>query len=326
MLAACAGAMLLGAACGGSGVAASNDERLVIVATISPITNLVANVVCNRARVVGLVPEGVDSHTFDPTPSDATILAQAAVVFVNGLNLELPSVALAEANLADGVEIVSLGGSTVSPQEYIFDLSFPEARGDPNPHLWTNPLYAVRYAEIIANTMIALDPAGAPDYRQNLRRLEERFELLDAAVRQASATIAVERRLLLTYHDSFPYFAREYGWQIVGAIQPSDFAEPTAREVADLIDQVRAQNVVAIFGSAVFPSPVLEVIAAETGARYVDELRDDDLPGDPGDPDHSYFGLMVFDFRTMVEALGGDASALDDVATDNFCDSAIYDG
>ena len=121
-------------------------------------------------------------------------------------------------------------------------------------------------------------------------------------------TVPPENRKLLTYHDSFPYFAREYGWSVIGAIQPSDFAEPTAQEVAGLIDQVRAEQVPAIFGSEVFPSPVLEQIADETGAEYIDDLRDDDLPGDNGDAEHSYLGLMVFDFRTFMGALGGDVA------------------
>jgi ABC-type Zn uptake system ZnuABC Zn-binding protein ZnuA len=98
---------------------------------------------------------------------------------------------------------------------------------------------------------------------------------------------------------------------VIGAIQPADFAEPTAQDVAALIDQIRSERVPAIFGSEVFPSPVLEQIASETGARYIDDLRDDDLPGDNGDPDHSYFGLMAFDFRTFMGALGGDVSPFD---------------
>ncbi len=96
----------------------------------------------------------------------------------------------------------------------------------------------------------------------------------------------------------------------MGAIQVADFQDPSPREVADLIDQVRAEGVTAIFGSEVFPSPVLEQIGRETGVRYVDELRDDDLPGRPGDPDHSLIGLLRFDYVTMTEALGGDATAL----------------
>jgi ABC-type Zn uptake system ZnuABC Zn-binding protein ZnuA len=138
-----------------------------------------------------------------------------------------------------------------------------------------------------------------------------------AALREATATVPEAQRTLLTYHDSFPYFAREYGWTVIGAIQPSDFSDPSPRDVADLIEQVRAAGLPAIFGSEVFPSPVLEEIAAETGAEYVDDLRDDDLPGAPGDPDHSLLGLLRFDYVTIVEALGGDAAALEALDTSN---------
>jgi ABC-type Zn uptake system ZnuABC Zn-binding protein ZnuA len=132
-------------------------------------------------------------------------------------------------------------------------------------------------------------------------------------------------RALLTYHDAYAYFARHYGWQVIGAIQVSNFEEPTPREVAALIQQVRQLGVRAIFGSEVFPSPVLAQIGSETGVRYVDTLRDDDLPGKPGDPDHSWLGLMKFDFITMVESLGGDASALKTVqVADAAPDTAAY--
>jgi ABC-type Zn uptake system ZnuABC Zn-binding protein ZnuA len=102
---------------------------------------------------------------------------------------------------------------------------------------------------------------------------------------------------------------------VIGAVQPSDFSEPSAREVADLIDQIKGQQVPAVFGSEVFPSPVLEQIASEGGAEFIKELRDDDLPGEPGDDLHSYLGLMVQNMRIMIPALGGDASSMDNVET-----------
>jgi ABC-type Zn uptake system ZnuABC Zn-binding protein ZnuA len=123
-------------------------------------------------------------------------------------------------------------------------------------------------------------------------------------------TIPRAKRKLLTYHDAYAYFGRDYGWDIIGAIQVSDFEDPTPKEVATLIDQVKATKVPAIFGSEVFPSPVLEQIGKEAGVKYVDVLRDDDLPGAPGDPEHSWMGLMHFDYVTMTEAMGGDATAL----------------
>lgn len=316
---------LAAVACGQPADDLSADD-LVVVTTVSPITNIAANVACDLATVVGIVPEGVNSHTFEPSPSTAETLELADIVFVNGLNLEVPTVELARANIGDAVEIVQLGDETLGSDEYIFDFSFPADAGDPNPHLWTNPLYAIRFAEIIAAKMAVLDPDNADSYGANLERLRANLSALDEAARTATATVPANNRRLLTYHDSFPYFAREYGWQVIGAIQPADFSEPSPREVADLIDQVNALGLPAIFGSEVFASSVLETIAAETGAAYVDDLRDDDLPGSAGDAAHSYVALMVFDFTTIIEALGGDASALATVPTANVCDGARYAG
>jgi ABC-type Zn uptake system ZnuABC Zn-binding protein ZnuA len=238
-------------------------------------------------------------------------------VFINGLHLEEPTRELAEANVRAGVPIVELGAETITPDEYIYDFSFPREGGDPNPHLWTDPLYAKRYAELIADGLSEVDPAHAGDYRSNHEALARRLDDLDRLAREVTATVPAENRKLLTYHDSFPYFAREYGWEVIGAIQPADFADPTPQEVAGLIDQIESEGIPAIFGSEVFPSPVLQQIADETGARYIDDLRDDDLPGDNGDPEHSYLGLMVFDFRTFMGALGGDVSAFEELDVTN---------
>lgn len=310
------------AACSGGGATVPLDEGLVqAVATVSPITNIVQNVGGEHVQIVGIIPEGTNSHTFEPAPSDATAMAEADIVFMNGLHLEEPTRELAEANVAEGVEIVRLGDRTVTLEEYIFDFSFPEAEGDPNPHLWTNPSYAKRFAEIVKDELSELDPDNAGGYQANYDAFAERIDGLDRLVRQVTVTVPREHRKLLTYHDSFPYFAREYGWTVIGAIQPSDFSEPTPQEVVALIEQIRAERVPAIFGSEVFPSPVLEQIAEETGAAYIDDLRDDDLPGEAGDPDHSYFGLMVFDFRTFMGALGGDVSAFEGFDVTN-----VYEG
>ena len=134
---------------------------------------------------------------------------------------------------------------------------------------------------------------------------------MDEAIAAATQTIPEAHRKLITYHDSFPYFAPRYGLEVIGAIQPSDFSEPSPREVADLIAQVRSAGVPAIFGSEVFPSEVLATIADEAGAVQVSTLSDDDLPGEPGDPENTLVAMMVENVRTMVAALGGDASALD---------------
>ncbi len=299
---------LLGAGCGsGSG---ADEGTISVVTTVAPITNIVQNVGGERVTVTGIVPEGTNSHTFEPAPADAAVMEEAGIVFINGLHLEEPTRELAEANVGDQVSVVRLADRTISEGEYIFDFSFPESEGFPNPHLWTNPPYAKEYAAIVRDELSALDPAGASTYERNYEAFAERLDALDAAVREATATVPEDDRKLLTYHDSFPYFAREYGWEVVGAIQPSDFAEPTPQDVVSLIEQIRDEDIPAIFGSEVFPSRVLEQIAREAGVRYVDTLRDDDLPGRPGDGEHSWLGLMRTDYVTMVAALGGDPSAL----------------
>ncbi len=300
-----------------SGTEASSEGAVTVVSTISPITNLIQNVGGDRVEVTGIVPEGTNSHTFEPAPADARVMSEADIVFINGLHLEEPTRELAEANVAEGVDIVQLGEETISPEEYIYDFSFPEEDGDPNPHLWTNPPYAKAYAKIIRDRLSEVDPDNADYYSANYDKIASRLDKLDAIAREVTATVPEDDRKLLTYHDSFPYFAREYGWDVIGAIQPSDFADPTAQEVAGLIDQVGNEDLPAIFGSEVFPSPVLEQIARETGAEYIDDLRDDDLPGSLDDPDHSYIGLMVFDFKTFMGALGGDPSAFDTIDVSN---------
>ncbi len=283
-----------------------------MASTVSPITSIVSSVAGDRVEVTGIVPEGTNSHTFEPAPSTAELLSTVDVVYINGLQLEEPTRDLAEANMKDGAEIVELGTVALPESDYIYDFSFPKEGGKPNPHLWTDPRYAVEYAQIVAEDLAERDPANADYYMDNFQDFSATVEEFEAAMEEAFATIPEGNKKLLTYHDSFPYFAEHYDWEVIGAIEVANFEEPTPREVAGLIEQVETEDVPAIFGSEVFPSPVLEQIASETGVEYVADLRDDNLPGEPGDPEHSWLGLMRSDYITMTEALGGDATALEE--------------
>jgi ABC-type Zn uptake system ZnuABC Zn-binding protein ZnuA len=291
--------------------------KFLVVTTVAPLTDIAKNVAGNAADVEGIIPEGVDSHTFEPTPGSARLLAQADLILLNGLHLEDPTERLADANHRSGVEIYLLGDHTITASQQIYDFSFPKTGGKPNPHLWMDVALAIRYAELMRDQMAKADPAHAADYRRNTAAYLATLHRLDGAVQRSIDTIPPQNRVLLTYHDSFAYFAKHYGMRVIGAIQPADFAEPSAREVASLIDQIKAQHVPAIFGSEVFPSPVLAQIAGETGAKYEDTLRDDDLPGDPGASQHNYVGLLVYDVSTMVKDLGGDPTAVDAVRFTN---------
>jgi len=287
------------------------DRAIKIATTVAPITSIVANIAGgSSAMITGIVPEGTNSHTFEPKPSDAATLESADIVFINGLVLEEPTKDLALANIRQGSSVCELGTETLPESEYIFDFSFPKEGGKPNPHLWTNPPMAKKYAQVVRDVLVRRDPSNAAIYERNFSAFALKIDALDEATKTATASIPEDQRKLLTYHDAYAYFATNYGFTVVGAIQPSSFDEPTPKDIAELISQVKSQKVKAIFGSEVFPSTVLEQIGVETGVRYVDVLRDDDLIGEPGDAEHSWLGLMRFNFVTIVEALGGDASAL----------------
>ena len=304
-------ATLLLAGCSTSSGASAGDGELTVVTTVAPLTSIAANVIGDRARIVGVVPEGTNSHTFDPPPKIAQVMERADVVFVNGLKLEDPTQALAQENKKDDAVIVQLGDEVLPESDYLYDFSFPKKDGKPNPHLWTDPNYAIAYAGVVRDTMVQRDPDGEETYRANHDAFVAKATALSDAVKADQASLPLARRQLLTYHDAYAYFAESYGWKIIGAVQPSSFDDPQPKEIARLVDQIRAQRVPVVFGSEVFPSKVLAQIAAETGARYEETLRDDDLPGAPGDPEHSWLGLMRYDFRTMIRALGGTTEALD---------------
>jgi ABC-type Zn uptake system ZnuABC Zn-binding protein ZnuA len=279
--------------------------KLKIATTVEPLFNIVYNIGGSRIELVGIVPPGTDSHTFEPAPSDAIKLSVADIIFVNGLFLEEPTLKLAKANLKEGAEIVQFGENTVKQQEWVYDFSFPKSEGKPNPHLWMNPLYALRYAEITKDTLSKRDPENASFYAQNYSKFKTQIEALDAKIKLTIESIPQKNRRLLTYHDSFAYFAPRYGVQIIGAIQPSSFAEPTPREVAQLIQQIKSANVPAIFGSEVFPSKVLEQIKKEAKVEIIETLSDDALPGKETDANHTYVGMMVDDVMIMAKSLGG---------------------
>ena len=170
-----------------------------------------------------------------------------------------------------------------------------------------------------------LSPSNASTFSTNYDAFAAKVDALDDAMKVATATVPAGQRNLVTYHDAYAYFAKHYGYTVIGALQPSSFDEPTPKEIAGLIAQIKSEGVKAVFGSEVFPSPVLEQIGAETGVRYIDVLRDDDLLGRPGDPEHSWLGLMRFNFATMIEALGGDASVLKTLDVgDVAVDRAVY--
>ena len=297
-----------------SPVHSSAVKRLNVVTTVAPITNIVQNVGAGYIDVIGIVPEGTDSHTFEPVPSDAKILAAADIIIVNGLDLELPTVKLAEKVKKAKTRVVRLGNRTLRREDWRYDFSFPRTHGHPNPHLWPNIALAMRYAEITRDSLTALDPQNKEGYVANTAAYLARLQKLDNAIFDCVKSIPEKNRKLVTYHDSFAYFAPRYGMKVIAAIQPASFSEPGPREVIRIIQQINKEKVPAIFGSEVFPSKATEQIARETGVKFIDQLSDDELPAPPN---NSFIGMMVDNMAIMTKALNGNPGCMENIDTSN---------
>lgn len=341
----------------GTTAAPTEEERPRVVVSILPLANIVYNIGGDRIDLDAIMPPGTDPHTFEPRPSDAVKLAQADLIFVNGMHLDETTMRLAEANLKDGAKLIELAAVVAGPDELIYGQEHHHGHGEmddhegdehghaeeddhddedehghaeeddhegeegePDPHLLLDPNFAIRYAKVIFVSLAELDPDNRDYYESNFNEYTARLVALDEAIVAVTATIPESNRRLLTYHDSFGYFAIRYGYTVIGAIQPNDTSQPSAKEVAALIDQLREEGVPAIFGSILFPADVIDQIASETGVT-VSTLLDDGLPGEPDDPEHTYIGMMVENMRTLATALGGDPSLMDGVDVGNVPDS-----
>lgn len=294
-------------------VAAQPRKRVVVSDPAN--TAIVREIAGDLLEVESLVPPGANGHTYEPVPSDAVRAATADLYIENGMELNEAVSTFVRANYPDGTPEVNLSDA-IPENEVISTDSAAEIASHGhahsfNAHFWTDPIYAIAYAEKIATALSNLDPANAQIYSERAAAFIERLRMLDEVTRAAIASIPITNRKLVVYHDSWSYFGRRYGIPIVGAIQPVSFSEPSAEEIRRMIDQIRAENVPAFFGSEVFPSDVLETIAAETGSTYYSDLSDEELPGEPGTPEHSYEGMMIQNVRLITSALGGDVSLLD---------------
>jgi ABC-type Zn uptake system ZnuABC Zn-binding protein ZnuA len=294
-------------------------NKLKVVTSVAPITNIVQNIGGEKINLIGLVPEGVNSHTFDLVPSDAIKINNADLIIIDGLNLETEVEKIANNAIAknSNIHLLKLGDNTVAKADWIFDFSFPKEKGDPNPHLWLNVDYAIKFANLTRDKLIEIDPFNSKYYTENSSKYTKLLKQLDNGIKKSIMTIPPENRKLLTYHDSWAYFAPRYGMTVIGAIQPSDFGEPSAKDVADLIDQVRLEKVPAIFASEVFPTNIIDQIAKEGNITVVETLSDDDLPGKPGDNNHSYVGMMIENMKNMILPLGGNIEELKNINPKN---------
>lgn len=295
-------------ACGSAGASPSgSDGRIRVVTTTTVFADLVRNVGGDRVTVDSLVPAGAEPHTFAPSPSDVRRVSEADVIVMNGLGLDDWLRPLAEEAKRKDALLVELGtdleGVTYLAEGDEGSGAAPAtaAPGEPaNPHLWLNAAYAQEYVDRIADTLAAARPADADAIRASAATYRAALGDLDASIRDRISALPEDHRRIVSFHDAFPYFASAYGLDIVGVVVPVPGQEPSASEVAAVVDAIREAGATAIFAEAQFSPKVADQIAAETGATVVATLYNDSL-GDP--PADTYVGMMEWDTDRVVEAL-----------------------
>jgi ABC-type Zn uptake system ZnuABC Zn-binding protein ZnuA len=264
------------------------------VATTTVLADLVTHVGGDRISVRSLVPAGGEPHTFDPRPSDVTAFTDADLVVMNGLGLDDWVVELM-AEAGSDAPILRLGEELPSV-EYIAD---PD-EGGVNPHLWLNVAYAALYVDRITTALAEVDPEDADGYAERAAAYSSELDQLDEYARSQLAALPDQRRRVVSMHEAFPYFAASYGLEVVGVVVEAPGQDPSAGEVAALIDAIRQADVSAILSEDQFPSDLVDQIAAETGVAVVADLYSDSLGDPPGD---SFVGMIRWDVDRLVEAL-----------------------
>jgi manganese/iron transport system substrate-binding protein len=270
-----------------------------VVASTTVLADFVRQVGGSRlGGVRSVVPAGVDAEDYEPRPEDLQALGQSNLLVMNGLALDrwVPKLVQA-ANpsvstlvLSDGLPVLGVGASEDQ-----------DIAQNGNPHFWLDPQYAKMYVQRIHDQLVSLDPEGAATYDANTAAYLAQLDELDRAIQQQVATIPPDNRKLVTFHESFPYFAARYGFQLIGVITPSPGQEPSAGELAQLIETVKAAHVKAVFSEAQFSPRLTQTLAQEAGVQeVVSDLYSDSL-GDP--PVDSYVGLMRYDVQRIVQAL-----------------------
>ena len=282
--------LVASAACGGtSGSPSASNAPYRVVATTSLFADLARLALGDAVQIDAIVPAGIDVHTFEPAPSDVSTIADADLVLMNGIGLDEWVVALVDAAKQSNANVLRLGeGLEGYGFQYLFTESSNSGRAR-DPHVWLDPTAAELYLQQIASRVVEDRPELTSVIRSALEKGRSSLRSLSQEVQLIFSAIPADRRKIVTFHDAFGYYARAYGITIVGVAIASPGQDPSAREIAALIDAIRAAGVTTVFSEVQFPSKVLNSIAAETGATVLADLYSDALGAAPGD---TYIGAM----------------------------------
>jgi zinc/manganese transport system substrate-binding protein len=301
-----------------TGLSGRAGGDLFVVATTSVLGDIVSNVVGDAATVEVIMGPGADPHDFVPSPRQVASIDNADLVVANGLGLEEALIDVLEAAEAGGANVLELAdrldpipfgethghGEGEHSGEESAHSEEEGAHGDEDPHFWQDPVRVAEAVAIVGEELAAIDQSGpwqerAGAYAAEVTALHDEIETL-------LSPIPPEARKIVTNHEAFGYFADRYGFEIIGTVIPggSTLAEPSAADIADLVNELREEGVTAIFAENTNPTVLAETVAAELGSEVeVFELYSDSL-GEPGSGADTYIGMIRSNAETVATALG----------------------
>tara|TARA_Y100000310_G_scaffold246052_1_gene251164 strand:- start:5368 stop:6288 length:921 start_codon:yes stop_codon:yes gene_type:complete len=280
--------------CNNSGTIGENDNgNKKALTTINIIADFVGNVAGDKMDSVSLLPVGSDPHVYEPVPRDVQEIVDSDLVFYNGYNLEKWMEELLE----------NAGGIRQSHQVTANLEPMRDQRNDPDPHLWMDPVYAVSYVESIKEVLMEFDPENAEYYEKNAEGYINQLKELNDWIKARVEEIPEENRKLVTTHDAYAYFGIRYGFKVVGSIWGiTTEDEPSAQEVAALVDGIKTEDVQAAFVETTINPKLMERVAKDAGIELGKALYGDSL-GLPGSGADTYIGMMRTNVNNIVEAL-----------------------
>lgn len=285
------------------------DLQVLVVETF--LADIAQNVAGERLQVSALIPANIDPHAFEPTPRDVARIADSQVVIVNGAGLEewLDDVLANAGGQRQVIEAAAgLQGRTAREGEeaMLSETDHPEDEhhDEGDPHFWLDPVSVIQYVENIRVGLSAADPGGSEIYAQNAAAYTAQLKELDAWIVEQVAQIPAERRLLVTNHESFGYFADRYGFEIIGTLLPSvsTGASPSAQQLARLVDHINSSGAPAIFLETGTNPQLAEQVAREAGVKVVTGLQTHSSSSAEGQSS-AYIAMMKYNVTAIVEAL-----------------------
>jgi zinc/manganese transport system substrate-binding protein len=267
------------------------QDRLNVVASFSILGDFVRNVGGDRVNVATLVGPNGDVHVYTPAPADAKKIADARLVFVNGLGIEGWLPRLVQSSGSKAVIVTATDG--IAPRTI---------GAAPDPHAWQSVTNAKIYVADISDALVAADPADAEVFRTNASAYLVKLDALDREVRDTVAKIPPERRKVISGHRAFGYFGAEYGIEFIAPLGVSTESEPSARDIAAIITQIKAAKIPAVFLENISDGRLIQRISAETGARIGGTLFSDSLSDEKGAAP-TYIDMVRHNIKALASAL-----------------------